>query len=250
MSYSHMITVWDAVGSNPLAEIRHPLGAITTVIFGHGGDWLATGSLDGFVRLWNTKNWSELVSPMSHGDSVGALALDPRSSRLASAGAGGLVRIWEPTLGRALREMRWQSEDENAMIRHLAFSPDGSLLSVVSGDGWVRVFDLNSGAQALKPLKLESAGVEAAWANDGQILAVSAESGDGWLIPIPCPDHDTPEWLPRLAELLSGSVTGNTALREWEECRRKALGSSSTGFYRRWAEWFFERRLISRDPVW
>ncbi|MBX3734982.1 MAG: protein kinase [Verrucomicrobiae bacterium] len=249
-SYSRIVTLWDAAGSNLVQEIRHPAGGVMRIVFDPRGEWMATGSMDGFVRIWNTKGWTERFPAMNHGASVTSMTARPGGSLLASAGASGEVRLWDVRTGAATVAMRWPHEGSGDWSREIGFSRAGDRLASVSVSGTVRVFDVASGAQLMKPWGFDRSAGSLAWSGDGRVLAVALESGEGRLIRLPKPDQDAPRWLWRLADAAAGNVPGSNAVSEWEICRREALGAGSTGFYRRWAEWFFEGRFTGAQPGW
>lgn len=64
-------------------------------------------------------------------DRVRCLAYAPDGERLASAGNGSMVRIWEPWTGRELADFGFRTRYVNS----LAFSTDGKALAVGGKDG-------------------------------------------------------------------------------------------------------------------
>ena len=46
------VTLWDVQSGKPTSLQRKDAGAVLAVAFGPGGDWLASGGVDGKLRLW------------------------------------------------------------------------------------------------------------------------------------------------------------------------------------------------------
>jgi hypothetical protein len=105
---------------------------------------------------------------------VGAVAVAPDGSLLASGGQYGTVRIWDVATG----QVRATLEGHTGSVGAVAVAPDGSWLASGSADGTVRIWDVATG-QARAPLKGPTGRVRAVGvAPDGSWLA-SAGSDDG-----------------------------------------------------------------------
>jgi WD40 repeat protein len=101
------------------------------VLNGH----VITGHYDGSVRAWTLPGFDDMRHlAQHHGGPVTAIAVDPASGRVASAGNDGRVFLIED-LARA-REL--QSPPTDAVS--LGFVPGGGVLY---GGGWVRVYRWN-----------------------------------------------------------------------------------------------------------
>jgi VCBS repeat-containing protein len=102
----------------------------------HGsGDWLASASGDGTVRLWDVQKHRELRVFSGHEYSVNAVAIAPDGLRLASGGADGTARIW---MLRDATEIACFGH--RTAVRALLFASDGRWL-ITAFDTEVKIWD-------------------------------------------------------------------------------------------------------------
>ncbi len=171
---------------------------------------LASGSLDGSVKLWEVASGTLLWSSWQTKGTT-CLAFAPDGSLLASGGLDTTVRLWDPKLGTLLEEVPhpgpvfalawsldgrllasgdfagtiriWQRQPtgparcmqtlsgHSNWVRGLAFAPGGSRLASASWDGTLKLWELESG-RCLETLEEHTERVQAlAWSPDGGMLA-------------------------------------------------------------------------------
>ncbi len=70
-------------------------GMVWTVACSPHGQYIAAGSIDGRVTLWNAQSAELLASWNAHVSAVYALAFSPDGLLLASGSADGLIRLWD-----------------------------------------------------------------------------------------------------------------------------------------------------------
>jgi len=122
------LVVWSRAG-----EARHAVdtgSAITHVKI--LGDRVVTGHYDGSVGVWSLPALEGVLRIDFHGDEVvAALAVDPRSGRIASSGFDGQVFLIEG-------DGRYRALESPPMDAvSLSFEPGGDVLY---GGGWVRLY--------------------------------------------------------------------------------------------------------------
>jgi katanin p80 WD40 repeat-containing subunit B1 len=79
--------------------------AISCIEFHPYGEYLASGSLDTCIKLWDTRRKGCIFSYRGHGARINALKFSPDGQWIASAGEEGTVRLWDLRAGKLLTEL-------------------------------------------------------------------------------------------------------------------------------------------------
>jgi len=106
----------------PGRQIRKA-AAVSDLAFSPDGQWLATASEDGAIRLWSVKTGTLASRLDGHSGPVRAVAFSPDGLFIATAGSEE-TRLWNGTLFRVVTP---------GPARGVAFSPDARLLVTAGG---------------------------------------------------------------------------------------------------------------------
>jgi WD40 repeat protein len=115
------LEVWNVESGQPVRPLVGHSSAVMCCAFSQDGRYLASGSQDGNLRIWDTQKWT-------------AFRLPPRESEIESAGNSGLYMEERPWEG-------WHEKEVNGC----AFSSDGQLIVSASSDGTFKVWEVTSG---------------------------------------------------------------------------------------------------------
>jgi WD40 repeat protein len=100
------------------------------------GAWLATGSTDNTIRIWDTATGAHRTTLTGHTDLVTAVAISPDGLWLASAGNDATVRVWDAVTDTNTATMRVAGA-----LTALAITPH--LPTIIAAGAWVPYrFDL------------------------------------------------------------------------------------------------------------
>jgi WD40 repeat protein/serine/threonine protein kinase len=213
------VQLWDVAARRQRGVLPHPTW-IRSMALSPKGELLATGDMDGFVRLWDLATRRELVRLEGHVGPVLTVRFSPDGKTLASGSGDSKVRLWDVAGKRSIATL----QGHTFIVTSLSFSPDGKTLASASWDCTVRLWDTASG-QTLKTLGVPKMALGmVAFSPDGKTVVTGG--GDGavrvW-------DVETKE----VAALLRGHTAPVTAV-EFAPDGRSLVSGSGDGTVKVW----------------
>lgn len=138
---------------------------------------LATGHLDGRVRIWDAETGGHKRAFEAHTRLVAGVAFSRDGKNLFSGGMDHAVREWNPSNGNWVRTFG----TKRSSVQGLALSPDGKTLAGAYFDRTVRLWDTRTG-DLTRALGGHSELVTAvAFSPDGKRLASAVGDDEGYL---------------------------------------------------------------------
>ena len=114
--------------------------------FSPDGKRLASGSLDGTVKVWDATSGQETLTLKGHTEPVTSVAFRADGKRLASGSWDHSAKVWDAASGQEILTLK----GHNRHVTSVAFSPDGTRLVSAAGiDQTVKVWDATSGQETL-----------------------------------------------------------------------------------------------------
>jgi WD40 repeat protein len=172
----------------PDGKRRETGNIVTSVAFSPDGKFLAAGSLDGAVRLWDGANLAPAGPPIEVGNVwIWQIAFSPDGKLLAVAtDPNGPRDLYNPDrpVAALLFDVAGRRRLEPPMVpggkqggMSLAFSPDGKLLATGS-ESRAELWDVSSRGPIGRPLDVKDEGfLSVAFSPDGKRLAAGGVSG-------------------------------------------------------------------------
>lgn len=136
----HDVHVVDLVQERAPRQLRGHRDWVRALACSPDNRWLASGSDDTTVRLWDLASGQTVRDVKAHGGWVFAIAFSPDGSTIASGSSEGPIRLWDAA---TLREKR-AIETAPRVVEALAFSPDGMVLAAAgSGRRQIDLWSMN-----------------------------------------------------------------------------------------------------------
>jgi eukaryotic-like serine/threonine-protein kinase len=231
---------WEVATRRALEPLLSRNGGLTSVAFRPDGKTVAAGTLDGYVRRWDTATGVEdkqLDSRRTgYPNSVRAVAFSPDGKWLASASNDSSVRLWDAETGKLKHNIL------NAHLRApawgVAFSPDSRRLASSGDDATIKIWDVTLG-RLLFPMYGHAAGIaNVAFSPDGRRLVSASDdqtvkvwdAAAGSRTNTTLYDHKKPVWAvafspdgQRVASAGDAQGADDVAVRVWDAATGRQL---------------------------
>ncbi|MFX1507055.1 MAG: hypothetical protein ACFFDC_13250 [Promethearchaeota archaeon] len=153
-------------------------GSIHSVVFSPDERIVASGSINGSIKLWDVITGDELPLDITgHRKTVNSLAFSPDGTILASGSGDSHIYLWDVSTGRLIQNF----SSHTKAVYSIGFSPDGATLISGSLDTTIKLWNVTSGEEWPFLLEHPTPVYSVAVSPDGEVLASGGGNGTTYL---------------------------------------------------------------------
>jgi WD40 repeat protein len=115
-------------------------GEICSISLSPDGQYLASGSDDQTIRIWDVQS-GDCLHVMKHNGRILTLAFSPDGQYLASGSSDQMIHVWEVRANQCLNT--WQGHARG--ISSIAFHPHNGTLATASEDETIKLWQFQNG---------------------------------------------------------------------------------------------------------
>ncbi len=126
--------------SKEFPSIRGLFQAVLTIAYSPDGKYLAAGSENRTIKIWNISTQQEIVTLSGHAKGVSSIAYSPDGKYLASGSYDSKIKIWDMHTHQEIATFSGHAK----VVHSIAYSPDGKYLASGSGDFKIKIWDMHT----------------------------------------------------------------------------------------------------------
>ncbi|KZT13292.1 WD40 repeat-like protein [Laetiporus sulphureus 93-53] len=134
---------WKVGGFGDSRTLDEHTGGICALAYSPNGRYIATGSENAIVTIWDAQSGRRLHTCEQHMDAVCSLAFSPDSTQVVSGSRDGTAIVWGIADGALVIMLR----GHQGFVYSVSWSPDNKTIATGSVDFTMRLWDASTGAQ-------------------------------------------------------------------------------------------------------
>lgn len=131
------VVVYDLKGKGGILTLKKYTEFVKGLAFSRDGKFLASASVDRFVRVWNAENGALIGELLRHVEEATDVAFAPDDQTLASIGYRQSVKLWHLPTMREVVSIELPDAGE-----HVVFSPRGDTFAITTSIDTVRLISV------------------------------------------------------------------------------------------------------------
>lgn len=140
---------------------------IYSVAYSPDGKYLASGSADKTIKLWEVETGRLLRTLTGHTGDICSVSYSPNGVYLASGSKDETIKLWEVKTGNCIKILTGHT----GYVQSVTYSPDGKYLASAAWDETIKLWEVETG-ECIKTLTGHTGYVESvAYSSDGKYLA-------------------------------------------------------------------------------
>ncbi len=141
--------------------------SVQSVVYSPDGRYLASGSRDKTIKIWEVATGKELRTLTGHSSWVSSVVYSPDGRYLASGNGDNTIKVWDVVTGTELRTLAGYS----GWVWSVAYSPDGRYLASGSYDNTIKIWEVATGKELRTLTGHSSVVLSVVYSPDGRYLA-------------------------------------------------------------------------------
>lgn len=132
------VAIYEVATWNVVRTYQDHTDSVHVVAWSPDGNYIASGSADTTIRIWNPTNGQTSLIYKEHTDDIEAICWSSDSSKLLTTAQDYVVRIWERDTGKTLYTHQYPSR---APMGRVVWSNNNQLVATYPGTGTVDILD-------------------------------------------------------------------------------------------------------------
>jgi len=148
--------------------------AVKSVAYSPDGKYIATGSRDNSVKLWEVATGRELRTFLGHLSTVNAIDFDPTGKLMATGSSDKQIIIWEVVTGSEMLRISGHQKS----VTSVDFSTDGKQLASGGTENEAYVWDVDTGVKTAEfKVYAPQVGIQVSFSKDSKTLITGNDNG-------------------------------------------------------------------------
>ncbi|MBL7906178.1 MAG: caspase family protein [Bacteroidales bacterium] len=168
---------WDIERGNRSPVHHSHDDRIVSIALSPDGNWMATGSRDKTIKIFDTRTLNEIYTLLGHNGEVTSLCFSSDSKFLISGSKDRTMILWDFMKGVDLHQYIGHSKKVNSV----AFSHDSRLLASASDDKTIRIWEADNPEKSVSILNSVTAVTSVEFTPDGRFLGSAMEDNQFYI---------------------------------------------------------------------